>query len=257
MGRDTCRLDPAMERYLRIRDALEMPRRRTYRALGAAAACALLAAGCGGSSSHSTTAERVTGTTATHAAASQQSAPTTTSDPGTRRQTAQEPAFGAALQNRMRTLWSAIVAESPSQGRQVFFPASAYLKMKTGVLPNPAGDFTWRLIAFFNLDLVAYHAHLGTTPAATKLIAVESDPSLATWIPPGACENTIGYWHLPGTRLVYEVDGRISSVRVASLISWRGVWYVVHLGPNPRPSNVGTVDDPEVGPGVPGPGGGC
>jgi hypothetical protein len=157
----------------------------------------------------------------------------------------------------MTTLWRAIVAGAPIQGRQVFFPESAYLKMKTGVLPDPAGDYTWRLVAFFNLDTAAYHAHLGTDPAAATLLAVESNPSLAAWIPPGACENTIGYWHLPGTRLVYESGGNTYSFRIASLISWRGVWYVVHLGPNPRPSNVGTVDDPQVGPGVPGPGGGC
>jgi hypothetical protein len=51
--------------------------------------------------------------------------------------------------------------------------------------------------------------------------------------------------------------GTVVSVAVASLISWRGVWYVVHLGPNPRPLNVGTVDDFRRGPGTPGPGGGC
>ena len=157
----------------------------------------------------------------------------------------------------MGQLWSAIVADSANQGRRVFFPESAYLKMKSGILPDPAGDYTGRLIAFFDLDLAAYHTHLGTDPAAARLVAVESNPSLAAWIPPGACENTIGYWHLPGTRLVYQSGGRTESVRVASLISWRGVWYVVHLGPDPRSANIGTVDDPQPGPGVPGPGGGC
>jgi hypothetical protein len=49
----------------------------------------------------------------------------------------------------------------------------------------------------------------------------------------------------------------VRSFGVASLISWRGLWYVVHLGPNPRPSDVGTVDQPAIGPGSPGPGGGC
>jgi len=213
-------------------------------------------AGCGGSASSSTTAAQVTRTTSTQAAGPS-SEPTTTTDPGTRPQTHAEPTFGAALDDRMRTLWDAIVAGSPSHGRQAFFPKSAYLRMKTGVLPDPADDYTRRLIAFFNLDAAAYHAHLGTDPSAAKLVSVESAPSLAAWIPPGACENRIGYWHLPGTRLVYQSGGHTYSVRIASLISWRGVWYVIHLGPNPRPSNVGTVDDPQVGPGVPGPGGGC
>ena len=67
----------------------------------------------------------------------------------------------------------------------------------------------------------------------------------------------IGYWHVPGVRLVFQRGHQVVSVAVASLISWRGVWYVVHLGPNPRPANVGTVDNYRVGPGTPGPAGGC
>jgi hypothetical protein len=86
---------------------------------------------------------------------------------------------------------------------------------------------------------------------------VNANPSYASWIPPGSCENKIGYWHLPNIRMVYTVNGQQESFAVASLISWRGVWYVVHLGPNPRPSNVGTVDMPAFGPGTPGPAGGC
>ena len=46
------------------------------------------------------------------------------------------------------------------------------------------------------------------------------------------------------------------SRRIASLISWRGVWYVVHFGGVVRPA-VGLVDDPESGSGYPGPAGGC
>jgi len=178
-------------------------------------------------------------------------------DPGRLPQTRTEPARGAALDARMQTLWSAIQTDNTTLARTVFFPESAYLTMKTGVLGDPAGDYTNRLIAFYDLDLAAYHTHLGASPASATLSAVNADPSLASWIPAGACENTVGYWHLPGTRLVYTQHGRVYSVRVASLISWRGQWYVVHLGPNPRPSNVGTVDDPLVGPGTPGPGGGC
>jgi len=246
-----------MAHSFRTRDPVATSHRRRCRALGVVVAGTLLAAGCGASAAHDTTPAKTTGTTPARAVARQPSRPTTAIDPGTLPQTDAEPAFGAALANQLGTLWKAIVSGSPTQGRQVFFPESAYLKMKTGVLPDPASDYTGRLIAFFNLDLAAYHAHLGADPAATTLVDVASDPSLAAWIPPGACENTIGYWHLPGTRLVYQSGGHTSSVRVASLISWRGVWYVVHLGPNPRPANIGTVDDPEVGPGVPGPGGGC
>jgi len=78
----------------------------------------------------------------------------------------------------------------------------------------------------------------------------------AAWVPPGYCYNSSGYWHINGARLVYERDGQERSIGIASLISWRGVWYVVHFGGVVRPA-VGLVDDPESGPGYPGPAGGC
>ena len=46
------------------------------------------------------------------------------------------------------------------------------------------------------------------------------------------------------------------SFGIASLISWRGVWYVVHLGAISRTSVTGVVDDPTIGPGTFGPPGG-
>ena len=128
--------------------------------------------------------------------------------------------------------------------------------MKKGLLASPSGDFTDRLIGFYDLDLAAYH-RLVFTGGSPTLVRVEADVHDAAWIPPRDCENLIGYWHLPGVRLVYRHVGRVYSVAVDSLISWRGVWYVVHLGPNPRPSDVGTVDGFADGPGVPGPAGGC
>ena len=114
-----------------------------------------------------------------------------------------------------------------------------------------------RLIAFYDLDLAAYHEALGPDPSSVQLLGVNGSLADAAWIEPGDCENIIGYWHLPGVRFVYRQGGALKSFAVASLISWRGVWYVVHLGPNPRPENVGTVDQPASGAGTPGPPGGC
>jgi hypothetical protein len=34
------------------------------------------------------------------------------------------------------------------------------------------------------------------------------------------------------------------------MISWRGVWYVVHLGAILRASDAGAVDAPAIGPGI-------
>ena len=73
---------------------------------------------------------------------------------------------------------------------------------------------------------------------------------------PGVCENAVGYWHVGGARLVYRQHGQERSIGIASLISWRGRWYVVHFGAVLRASPAGVVDSPAAGPGVPGPAGG-
>ena len=171
-------------------------------------------------------------------------------------QTTIEPNLTTGLTAQMHVLWRAITSNSPALADRVFFPRAAYLRMKTGLIPDPAADYANRLIGFFNLDVAAYHRALSTNPPVifARVLSSRSD---ATWIAPGACENKVGYWHLPGVRLVFKRRHRIESAAVASLISWRGVWYVVHLGPNPRPVNVGTVDGLRIGAGIPGPAGGC
>ncbi len=232
-------------------------RRQTVAALVAVTSVVLLGwAGSkvlGGSSSTATTTRPVA-TTST----STTSAPTTTTtDPGTLPQTDQEPAITGALLERLTPLWNAISSGDAAQGMADFFPRSAYVSMKTGRLPDPGADYEGRLVAFYNMDVPAYHAALGPDPSKAKLVAVNGNPAYAHWVPAGECENGVGYWHLPGVRMVYETPQGQQSFSVASLISWRGVWYVVHLGPNPRPSNVGTVDQPATGPGTPGPPGGC
>jgi hypothetical protein len=182
---------------------------------------------------------------------------TTTADPGLLPQTATEPPVDASLQTTLAPLWTAIVSDSVDPALTVFFPQTAYLQIKTGVLPDPASDYADRLIAFYQLDIAAYHQALGPAVSTAKLLSVNASAADAAYVPPGACENTIGYWHLPGVRFVYQVGGSVESFGVASLISWRGEWYVVHLGPNPRSQDIGTVDQPAAGPGVVGPPGGC
>jgi len=156
---------------------------------------------------------------------------------------------------RLEPIWTAIVTQSPNAGFPVFFPESVYVRMKTGIIANPASDWTNRLWAFYRLDVPAYHQALGSPPV--RFLSINANPADAAWIVPGDCENHFGYWHLPDVRIVYEVSGVVRSFAVASLISWRSQWYVVHLGPNPRPSSVGTVALPSAGPGTPGPAGGC
>ena len=47
---------------------------------------------------------------------------------------------------------------------------------------------------------------------------------------PGEEYNKLSYWRVYGTTLYYTEDGQGNSFPVTSLISWRGEWYVMHLG---------------------------
>ena len=170
---------------------------------------------------------------------------------------AEPPSSNAALRARLTPLWRAIQRDAVPTGLTVFFPEAAYVRMKSGEIPDPSSDYVDRLVAFYRLDLGAYRLAIGSDPSRVRLLAVDGNPADAAWIAPGVCENSVGYWHLPGVRLVYSTPAATRSFAVASMISWRGVWYIVHLGPNPRPVDVGTVDQPAVGAGTPGPPGGC
>ena len=183
---------------------------------------------------------------------------TATTDPGSSPQTSEMPPTDvASISRRMEPLWAAMKTDSLPVGMTVFFPKTAYLQVKAGILSNPVGDYQNRLIALYGMDLNAYSAALGDPPASAVLVGFADEPSLVHWVPPGACSNTIGYWHLPNIRISYSSHGSAASFGVFSLISWRGVWYVVHLGPVPRTSGTGVVDLPADGQGTPGPGGGC
>lgn len=151
-------------------------------------------------------------------------------------------------------LWLAVRTGKPALGRQAFFPVDAYKQVKA--IADPAADWRARLWGDFELDVKAAHALLGHDARAARLVRVIIDSPGAAWIGPGACYNRIGYWHVANSRVVYRLHGQELSFGIASLISWRGVWYVVHFGGVVR-SAVGMVDAPAVGPGYAGPQGGC
>jgi hypothetical protein len=167
-----------------------------------------------------------------------------------------KPSIGVSLNNQMSAVWTEILSDSFNEALGNFFPSSAYNQMKKGVLSNPSADYSSRLLAFFKLDFSAYH-QLVVTGGPSTFLGIRVNPSQVSWIQVGACENKIGYWHLGPVRVVYEQAGIVKSFAIASLISWNGVWKIIHLGPNPRLHNIGTVDSPLKGAGSPGPGGGC
>jgi hypothetical protein len=154
----------------------------------------------------------------------------------------------AQFQAEMAALWKGIVSGSPASARPAFFPESAYLQLKQ--ITDAAGDYTNRLLADYSADLGAAHALLGPDANSADLIEVDVPEQYGHWIPPGVCDNGVGYFEVANARVVYREGGSVRSFGIASLISWRGQWYVVHLGAILRSSDQGVVEDPEIGPGT-------
>lgn len=176
--------------------------------------------------------------------------------PGQLTQTRTLPgAHTQAFRAEMTDLWAAVVTGRAHLAAQSFFPLPAYRQVKA--IPNPSADWRSRLFGDFRLDVAAAHQFLGRGARHDTLIRVIVPAASAAWINPGVCYNAVGYWHVGGARLVYRDRGQLRSIGIASLISWRGRWYVVHFGAVLRAGSGGVVDAPATGPGVPGPAGGC
>ena len=158
----------------------------------------------------------------------------------------------AAFDNAVHDLWLAVATGNPGYARPAFFPEKAYEQVKA--IAYPESDWQGRLWLDFTLDVAAVHKLIKPGATLTKVI---TPTGYEQWIPAGACYNSAGYWHLPGSRLVYREGGVTHSFGIASFISWRGDWYLIHLGALVRGGAYGIVDDPETGEGFPGAPGGC
>jgi hypothetical protein len=242
-----------------------------------ASGISLLAAGCGSSGGHVAAPgghQRLATATGTAPSATPSATPSPTASssaspgpgqptviavpkpPGRRPQTRTRPSAGTRVfRAEMIDLWAAVVTGHTRLAAQAFFPLAAYTQVKA--IANPAGDWQSRLFGEFRLDVAAAHRFLGPGARHAALVRVIVPSAAAAWISPGVCANGVGYWHVGGARLVYRQHGQVRSIGIASLISWRGRWYVVHFGAVLRASAGGVVDAPATGPGVPGPAGGC
>lgn len=149
----------------------------------------------------------------------------------------------------MRALWNGIRTNSVPPAMAAFFPKHAYEQVKT--LGDPVGDWENRLVLDYRLDIHSAHALLGAHAGQAHLLSVQVPSDYAHWIDPGGCYNQVGYYEVPNSRVVYSEDGQVHSFGIASMISWRGVWYVIHLGAVMREGDVGELDDPSEGPGTP------
>jgi hypothetical protein len=181
---------------------------------------------------------------------------TATTDPGLLPQTDQFPSADTSqFESEMAALWQGVVSGSVQPALPAFFPETAYEQLKT--IGDPAGDYTGRLLSEYGLDVQAAHGELGADASRATLVQVIVPSANGHWVPPGVCDNGIGYFEVPNSRVVYQEDGQTRSFGIASMISWRGVWYVVHLGSVLRSGDTGVVDDPESGQGSSAPSSTC
>ena len=173
---------------------------------------------------------------------------TTTTDAGSLPQTGAYPsAQSSQFQSMMSDLWNGIVTNSVTVAMPAFFPQLAYEQLKT--ISYAKSDYVDRLVGDYSLDIGAAHHLLGTNPSSAVLVGVDVPTQYGHWVPPGVCDNRVGYFEAANSRIVYRQDGVTRSLGIASLISWRGTWYVVHLGAILRSTQTGVVQDPEIGPG--------
>ena len=205
---------------------------------GLLAACAYPAGGTSASSNRAIPTARTSRSALPHATAPAPShSAARTPHPGSLPQTAARPSGSDPLfAQRMRALWAAIVA-GDTAARNSFFPLDAYLQVKE--INNPAADYRNRLIALYDLDIRALHLRVGS---GATLLGVDVPDRSATWVTPGQEYNKGSYWRVYGTRVRYRtVAGKEGSFGIFSLISWRGQWYVVHLGPINRTAGTGAI----------------
>lgn len=194
------------------------------------------------STSGATTSAPLVATTTT-------SSPTTTTSFDATQTEVLPSATGAHFDAVVASLWRGVTSGSPTAAGGAFFPEPSYVALKA--ISWAAADFTDRLLVEFHNDLLATHDALGSDAMHARFLKVIVDEQFAHWIAPNECYNRDGYFEVPNSRVVYELDGRIASFGIASMISWRGEWYVVHLGAVLRSSTAGVVDDPQTGSGVP------
>jgi hypothetical protein len=169
-------------------------------------------------------------------------------DPGRLPQTNALPSAAThTFREEMGGLWQGIVHGSLSPAMPAFFPRRAYEQLKA--IGAPGSDWQYRLVGDYGLDIGAAHRLLGGDASRAQLLGVHVVDSYAHWVPPGVCANGVGYYEVPNARVVYRKDGAVHSFGIASMISWRGVWYVVHLGAILRGADAGVVDEPSAGAG--------
>lgn len=133
---------------------------------------------------------------------------------------------GRHLQEQGRSLLLAIATGNPALARSFFFPRRPFTPLKRSRDP----DRYWRiLVAAYDNDILRLHRRRRVWAGASfEDLRLGTPPA---WIAPGRERNRIGYYKTRDSRLFYRLGGRQRSLRIHTLITWQGRFYVTHLLP--------------------------
>ena len=139
---------------------------------------------------------------------------------------AQPARLDADLERKGKALLEAIVEDDPSLAEGFFFPREPFTPLKDS--KNP--DRYWKhLYRAYENDIHKLHRRRRDWSGVTFERIDPGTPSV--WVPPGDEANKIGYFRSWGTKLRYRIDGQLYTVKIHTVISWQGTWYITHLLP--------------------------
>jgi hypothetical protein len=126
-------------------------------------------------------------------------------------------------------LFSAIVKDDAESALSFFFPKLAYAQVKA--IADPDHDYETRLLKAFEADIHQYHQALGARRDETTFVELRVYEPGAKWVKPGQEGNRLGYFRVLRSVIIYrDHENRSRELALHTMISWRGEWYVIHLG---------------------------
>jgi len=144
-------------------------------------------------------------------------------DPKNESQPARE---GADLEAKGKALLEAIVLDDAEKAAAFFFPREPFTPLKDSKDP----DRYWKhLYRAYENDIHKLHRRRRDWTGVTFESIEPGTPPV--WVPPGDEANKIGYFRSWGTKLRYRIDGQLYTVKIHTVISWQGAWYITHLLP--------------------------
>ncbi len=133
------------------------------------------------------------------------------------------PGVGTA-EARARTVVDALRAGKPELANAFFFPAAEFGEVKAA--KDPSAIFR-RLIGLYHGDLLALRKTL-KDPEHVEFVSFRLANG-RNWIERFKEANKLPYWAVYGSTVMLRDAGRLVTVKVRVMISWKGQWVVTHL----------------------------